>query len=47
MQVTQPPVDPAFRPNHWRLAVAQLLSGIGIATRRGGGGRGGWGPERY
>ena len=31
MHVTQP-VDPAFRPNHWRLAVAQLLSGIGIAS---------------
>lgn len=24
--------DPAFRPNHWRLAVAQLLSGVGIAS---------------
>ncbi len=26
------PVDPAFGPNHWRLATAQLLSGVGIAS---------------
>jgi MFS family permease len=25
-------VDPAFGPNHWRLATAQLLSGVGIAS---------------
>ena len=25
-------VDPAYRPNQWRLAVAQLLSGVGIAS---------------
>ena len=25
-------VDPAFKPNQWRLASAQLLSGIGIAS---------------
>ncbi|MGD8215232.1 MFS transporter [Aestuariimicrobium sp. Y1814] len=30
----EPPtaVDPAYRPNQWRLALAQLLSGIGIAS---------------
>lgn len=26
------PVDPAYLPNQWRLAVAQLFSGIGIAS---------------
>lgn len=25
-------IDPAYRPNQWRLAVAQLLSGVGIAS---------------
>lgn len=25
-------LDPAFRPNQWRLATAQLLSGVGIAS---------------
>lgn len=30
--MNHPPVDPAFRPNHWRLATAQLLSGVGIAS---------------
>ena len=25
-------IDPAYRPNQWRLALAQLLSGIGVAS---------------
>lgn len=31
MQANDQP-DPAFRPNQWRLALAQLLSGVGIAS---------------
>lgn len=27
-----PAIDPAFVPNQWRLALAQLLSGIGVAS---------------